>query len=179
MRFFDRLILLAKADAHGVLEQLEERSLLAKQCLREAELELERKRAQAETLQEELGRLEAEATRLEAEAARLDADVELALAGDEPDLARFGLRQWLPVKRALAANRERRGACEAERARLLAVLAEQEAQLEGLREQVRSKLDAERAGRLDPLDPPRTLLVAEEEVELELLRRRSRGGEPG
>ena len=40
MKFLDRMALLVKADAHGVMDQLEERSLLVKQHLREAELEL-------------------------------------------------------------------------------------------------------------------------------------------
>ncbi len=36
MRFFDRFINLAKADAHGVLDSLEDPGLVLKQCLREA-----------------------------------------------------------------------------------------------------------------------------------------------
>ena len=45
LRLLDRIGTLLKADAHGVVESLEERSLLLKQYLREAELELNRKRA--------------------------------------------------------------------------------------------------------------------------------------
>ena len=45
MRFLDRMTTLVKADAHGVIDHLEEKSLLLKQHLREAELELDRKRA--------------------------------------------------------------------------------------------------------------------------------------
>ena len=80
MRFVDRLTLLVKADAHGVLEQLEERTLLAKQHLREAELELARKRARAEALEEEGRRLTEEAQHLEAEIAALDEDVDAVVA---------------------------------------------------------------------------------------------------
>ena len=39
MKFFDRLTTLIKADAHGVVDALEERSLLLRQHVREAELE--------------------------------------------------------------------------------------------------------------------------------------------
>ena len=45
IRLFDRIRMLLKADAHGVVESLEERSLLVKQYVREAEIELDRKRA--------------------------------------------------------------------------------------------------------------------------------------
>ena len=38
MTFFQRFITLARADAHGMLDSLEDRSLILKQCLREAEL---------------------------------------------------------------------------------------------------------------------------------------------
>ena len=44
MNLFDRISILMKADAHGVMESLEDRSRLLKQCLRDAEAELERKR---------------------------------------------------------------------------------------------------------------------------------------
>ena len=47
MKILDRMGLLMRADAHGVMDQLEERSLLLKQHLREAELELDHKRARA------------------------------------------------------------------------------------------------------------------------------------
>ena len=43
LRLFDRIGLLLKADAHGVVESLEERSLLLKQYVREAEIELNQK----------------------------------------------------------------------------------------------------------------------------------------
>ena len=48
--FVQRLNRLVRADAHGLLESLEDRSLLLKQHLREAELELQRKRARLSTL---------------------------------------------------------------------------------------------------------------------------------
>ena len=41
MKFLDRALRMVRADAHGIMDQLEERSLLLKQHLREAELEQE------------------------------------------------------------------------------------------------------------------------------------------
>ena len=171
MRFIDRLFLLAKADAHGVLEQLEERSLLAKQCLREAELELDRKRAQRDALRERSRRLASEAERLEARCSTLDADVELALGGGKEELARFSVRKLLPLQRAAGEARARIETLEGEGRRLEATLAEQEAQLDEMRQRVRSLLAAEQTGRAEACEAPPS--VADEDVELELLRRRA------
>jgi phage shock protein A len=178
MRWFDRLTMLVKADAHGVLEQLEERSLLAKQHLREAELELTRKRARGEALEEELRRIADEAERLERELASLDEDVELALAGGKDELARYALRRLLPKRRSLAALRQRSAEIGEEHARLVARLATQERELEELERRVRARLaaDAEPGpGAVVPETP-----AADEEVEIELLRRATaRAGESG
>ena len=54
MHLFDRWTRMLRADAHGVLDRLEERSLLLKQHLREAEVEVACKRARIETLDAEL-----------------------------------------------------------------------------------------------------------------------------
>ena len=172
MRFLDRLTLLVKADAHGVLEQLEERTLLAKQHLREAELELDRKRAHGEACAEESRRLAEEVEHLERSIAALDSDVELALAGGKEELARFSVRQLLPLRRACESARRRIAELDAERMRLAETLVVQERQLEELRAQVRTRIAAARSAGGDALARPAP--AADEEVELELLRRRAR-----
>ncbi len=176
MNFLDRLGLLVRADAHGVLEQLEERSLLAKQHLREAELEIDRKRAQVDALEDESRRLTDEAQRIETEADALDADVELALAGGKEELARFSVRKLLPLRRSAESARRRIADLEEQRTRLAATLAEQEQQLEALRSQVRARLAAARAEGGDGFGRPTP--AADEEIELELLRRRAAHVEP-
>ena len=170
MRWIDRLATLMKADAHGVLEQLEERSLLAKQHLREAELELTRKRARCEALEDEVRRVAEEASRLETEITSLDEDVELALSGDKEELARFSVRKLLPKRRALEQLRQRGSELTEEHQRLQGRLETQEAQLEELKRKVRTRLAAERASDLE--GSVAELPAADEEVELELLRRR-------
>ena len=172
MKFFDRFTTLVKADAHGVLEQLEERTLLAKQHLRDAELELARKRARLEALADEARRAEEELARLGAESSALDADVELALGGGKEELARYALRKLLPKRRASDALRRRRAEIDDERQRIAAKLAEQEAQLEELKRRVRARIAEAQA----EAGAPRALAVevpaADEEIEIELLRRR-------
>jgi phage shock protein A len=175
MNLFDRLALLVKADAHGVLEQLEERTLLAKQHLREAELELDRKRAQVDAFEDESRRLADEIVRLDGEIASLDEDVELALDGSKEDLARFSVRKLLPKRRSALAARRRIADLDEQRARLAETLGAQQQQLEELRSQVRSRIAAARAEEGDVLARP--VPAADEEVELELLRRRAARGD--
>jgi phage shock protein A len=171
MKLIDRITTLMKADAHGVLEQLEERSLLAKQHLREAELELTRKRARCEALEDEARRVAEEADRLAMEIESLDEDVELALRGEKEELARFSVRKLLPKRRALEQLRQRGAEIGEERQRLQGRLDAQDAELEQLKRQVRARLAADR----DPETGGSVaeLPAADEEVELELLRRRT------
>lgn len=171
LKLFDRIATLVRADAHGVVESLEDRALLLKQYVREAEIDLCRKRAELEALNDEEKRLRETQARREEEARALDEDVNLALAADKDDLARFAIRRLLPrrseVKAAAARLHEL-----AERSRMLAErLAEQEGQFETLRARVRAELARE--PELGPScgwqgEP----VVADEEVELELMRRR-------
>jgi phage shock protein A len=159
--------MLVKADAHGVLEQLEERSLLVKQHLREAEIELDRKRARSEALEEEERNLGDEGSRIRDEIAALDEDVELALSGGKEELARYAVRRLLPKRRALDELARRRSEIADARERLETTLREQEAQFEELKRSARIKLAQQGE---TPCPEPQ---AADEEVELELLRRRA------
>ena len=178
LKLFDRITTLLKADAHGMVDSLEDHSLLLKQCVREAEIELDRKRAELEALQDEEKRLRETQARRQEEARALDEDVELALAGGKDDLARFAIRRLLPRRREAKAAGARLEELAVRSRALAERLAEQESQFESLRVRVRAELAREpEVGLLcgwqgEPL-------VADEEVELELLRRRrtASGGE--
>jgi phage shock protein A len=175
LKLFDRLTTLFKADAHGVIESLEERSLLLKQYLREAEIELNRKRARLEAVHEEEKRLREALLRHEDEIRALDEDIGLALSGGKDELARFAIRRLIPRRndvKALRAQIEQRAA---EAQGLAERLAAQEAQFESLRSRVRSELVHASDSGLPTW--PGEAGVAEEEVEIELLRRRQAEGE--
>ena len=177
MKLFDRMTTLIKADAHGVVDALEERSLLLRQHVREAELELLQKRARVEALTEEEARLRDERTRCAGRVAALEEDIALALEGAKEDLARFAIRRMIPERRELHALETQIAEVSETRAKLAERLEEQESQYESLRQRARVHLaEASRDGDdLQGLVPP---AVADEEVELELLRRRqqSAGG---
>jgi phage shock protein A len=175
-RLFDRLARLVRADAHGVVAALEDKSLLLEQHLREAELALAAKRARDAALAEQqlrLGRaLEAEATQARA----LDEDATLALEGGKDELARFALRRLLASRKRAAALEAEGARATEERTRLGGRLAEQERALEALRERVRGYRARAAAQQVAPTQPAFAVAVADEEIELELLRRRGKTG---
>ena len=176
MKLFDRMTTLIKADAHGVVDALEERSLLLRQHLREAELELLQKRARVEALTEEEARLRDELARCGKRIAALDEDIALALDGEKEDLARFAIRRVIPERKEWSALEAQIGEVEETRAKVAERLEEQECQFEALRQRARVHLaEATRGeGDLPALMEPG---VADEEVELELLRRRQQRAE--
>ncbi len=171
MRVFERIGRMLRADAHGVMDQLEERSLLLKQHLREAEIEVARKRGSLDALDDERRLMADQGRRLEAEVSRLDEDVEIARSGDDPSLARFAIRRWLPQSNALRELFERARQLDQQRARLADKLESQEVDLAALRLRVRSALARPSP---EPVTQRPEYVVTDEEVDLELARRRER-----
>jgi phage shock protein A len=177
-KLFDRIAMLVKADAHGVVESLEERSLLLKQCVREAEIELNRKRARLEVVRDEVKRLRENLAAADCEIRSRDEDVTLALGGGKEELARFAARRLLERQRAAQTLRTQFAERDEEGRTLAERVAVQQAQFESLRVRVRAEL-ARRTDAAEPGDVMCAPLVADEEVELELLRRQSQAGEGG
>jgi phage shock protein A len=175
MRLLDRIATLVKADAHGVVESLEERSLLLKQYVREAEIELNQKTARLEAMREDEKRLRETLARVDDELRGLDEDVSLALGGGKDDLARFAIRRLIPRRNEAAALRTQIAQRASEAQALAERLAAQQSQFDSLRVRVRAELARESAS--DPAAPwACDAAVADEEVELELMRRRSAAG---
>jgi phage shock protein A len=170
-KLFDRIGRLLKADAHGVIEALEERSLLLKQCVREAEIALNRTQARLEALRDEVKRLQDTLGRAADDTRSLDDDLTLALGSGKDQLARFAARRLVAHRRTVETLQTRLAECREEEQRLAPRVEAQHAQFETLRARVRTELahrdDSREHGASDYPAP-----VADEDVELELLRRR-------
>jgi phage shock protein A len=169
MRFIERVSQLVRSDAHGIIDQLEERSLLLKQHLRDAEVEVHRKRSESAALEEEQRRLREESDRLEGKERALDEDVELALSGGKEELARFAIARLLPIREARREIAARIAEVASARDRLSEQLDVQEGELDALRARVQSRLAELQHERSAAPAPEKR--VADEEIELELLRR--------
>ncbi len=186
MTLLRRFLTLAKADAHGVLDSLEDSSLVLKQCLREAELELAQKRQRLEELGRWREQLEQARAELASRAQELDADIQLALGQDQEDLARFSIRRLRGARRREATLAEQLAGVREERERLARELESQEGEFAELEERVQTHLTEQRAREQfaavapedgDPRRAGSEFPVHELEVEIELLRRCSERSE--
>ena len=180
MTLLRRFLTLAKADAHGVLDSLEDSSLVLKQCLREAELELAQKRQRLEELGRWREQLEQARAELASRAQELDSDIQLALGQDQEDLARFSIRRLLGARRRETTLAEQLAGVREERERLARELESQEGEFAELEERVQTHLTEQRAREQFAAAAPEEgdsaragneLPVHELEVEIELLRR--------
>lgn len=173
MAWMDRFRTLLAADAHGVIDALEDRALLLRQHLREARQAVATDQARLEALDAEARDLEQRRERLDGELAALERDVDLALGEERDDLARFAVRKLLPRRAGRQQIVRRRAVLEEERDTLAGRLAERQTALEELERRVKARL-AQLEGGSDAFDTSE-LVVTDDDVELELLRRR-RGG---
>ncbi len=176
MNVLQRLFRLARADTHGVLDALEDRVLVIRQCLREAELELERKRERRSELASRVALNERERERLLAREAELDRDVALALERGASELARFSVRRLLGTRRQRELVELKLREMRTDHAELDDKLAGQERELAELRQHAEAEIAREEARRSaccasDASSAASGAGVCDEEVELELLRR--------
>lgn len=167
MSLFDRMKTSVKADAHGVIDALEDRRLLLRQCVRDAEAELGKKRAHLQALELDLRSIERDGARAAQQLAELEADAELALSAGEDALARHTLKRLLALR-----GRKRRGDERGQE------LARQKRELEQklneqseLYEELKARIEAELAATGGGLDAGCDV-ITDEQVELELLRRK-------
>ncbi len=186
MTFFQRFITQTKADAHGLLDSLEDRSLMLKQCLRDAELELAQKRVRREELANWTELLERQRQQLDARSAALDDDIRLAMERGEEILARFSIRRLLSARKQRELIEEQDREAREELDRLNQKLGTQERELEELRDRVEAQLARERTldrsrceTREEGAHASDLVTVRDEEVDLELLRRREQHGAGG
>ena len=177
MGLLTRMTTLFKADAHGVVDSIEDRSLLLKQHLREAETELVRKRARFEAVVAEEKQSREASKRLATEMKRLEGDVSLAIDGDKEELARFAIKKLLGLQRRSEQVESRGKQLREECAEVEKELERQEQELSELRVRVKAFLARAHAGEEDFrfIEP----VVENEEIEIELLRRRQERDERG
>lgn len=178
MRFFDRVTTLIKADAHGVVESIEDQSLLLKQHVREAEIELARKRARNEALLVENNRIEQSISRHCEQIQTIDEDVGLALESGKDELARFAIKKLLPLKLEQKRLEERLKEVNDEHEKLAKQLQIQEQEFETLKARARAYI-AQIASAENTDDVLVAPIVADEDVEMELLRRKQQSNKGG
>ena len=183
MGIMTRFARLWKADVHGFMDQIEDKGLVLKQHLREMEDELARKDARANRMFGMKQSRERELARAVRETNRIEEDLAAALESDRDDIARFLIRKLKTVeaqKQELEnfveiLDGDLEGLCECVRTqrgqydqlRLQAAAYLHRAEQEAFR-QTLSDCAATGAGACTD--------VSDEDVELELLRRKKSPG---
>ena len=166
MKWLDRIALTLKAEGHGAIDAVEDKSLLLRQCVREAELELSRKRANLNAFEAEGKALDIESARLAARNRDLEEDIELALENDKQDLARHAIKQVLPIRARQKEIALRQQQLRDERQELDKIVEAQAAEFDVMKARALAQLSRQEGDA-----PPLTIATSEEDIELELLRR--------
>jgi phage shock protein A len=185
MAIMTRLLRLWKADMHGIMDQLEDKALLLKQCLREMESSLRQKQAHLEQLQKNAEQLGSDQANRVQEQERLETDIALAVRKEKDEIARMLIRKRMLLETTYAGlERQRRHLGEAAQ-RLAQTIAEQQGQFEQLKIKAAAFCRQAEHQVVEDLaslwtEPVGPAPATEEEVELELLRRKealSQGGD--
>ena len=168
MGVMTRIFRLFKADLHGVMDQVEDKTLLLKQCVREMEGSLQEKRQRLDGLNRISRQMDAEREARERERQKVSADLDLAVRKEKDDIARVLIRKRLVLEADDDRLARRRQQLDAEHARLGEVIRHQEEQLERLK--VKCAAYWQETESCTGGDPAGHIYPSEEEVELELLR---------
>ena len=166
MGLFNRFYTLLKADAHGIVDALEDRQLILNQCLRDAEAELNRKRDRISSLKADLKRVEKTSATAIEQRERADRDIALAQEHGEEEIARFTARRYLASNKTLHSLSERQERIQRELVELEKTIGEEQRTFEQCKEEAaefmqRSEHDPVRADEL----------ISEHDVSLKLMRR--------
>ena len=186
MSIFARILRLCKADLHGVMDQLEDKGLLLKQCLREMEESLKHKEVRLDQISRSCEQIQRALAQRNEEALALERDLDLAVSKEKDDIARMLVRK----RRVLQGG-------SGQLQRQLETLTEEKSQVSGTLEKQRLQYDQLKAKaaafccqaeqyRYDDAmaacdDASAWRTPSEQEIELELLQRKEaarQGGTP-
>lgn len=186
MGILSRMLRLCKADVHGVMDQLEDKGLLLKQALREMEESLKVKENRLAQINGRCRQIERELAVRREEAQKLEKDLDLAVAREKDDIARMLIRKRRGLQnscdqltRQMAGLTEERGALSDTLDRQRLQYDQMKIKADVFHQQAESRRYEEVTGSAASADDWHS--PSEEEVELELLRRKevlAQGGAP-
>ena len=178
MGLLSRFTRLCKADIHGVMDQLEDKQLVLRQCLREMEEVLERKRGRLDALKDSLERYHQEKTQLKSDREKIEEDLHAAIHNEKDDIARLVIKKLKILEGHIKAMELNAAAVEKEVTVLAQNIEIQKHQYSELK--LRSKTYANQKMHAY-VEKPASFLwpnsgwttISEEEIELELMRRKA------
>ena len=185
MSIFARILRLCKADLHGVMDQLEDKGLLLKQCLREMEESLKRKEVRLDQIARAGEQIRRTLARHNEESLKLEQDLELAVGKEKDEIARMLIRRRRTLQSACRQLQRQLEALTEEQGQVAGTLDKQRLQYEQLKAKAavfcRHVEESRFEDPLETMDGAYAWLTpSEEEIELELLQRKEaaqKGGE--
>lgn len=179
MALINRISRLFRADFHAVLDQIEEPEALLKQAIRDMEDDLANAAQRINLCANDDKALSVRRRELENASAEIDAQLDLCFESDKDDLAKSLIRKKLEAERLLKRLDTKHVANEVYLEEQRAMLDENNATLEGLRQ--KAELFAQRApvhtdgdSQFDDITwMAREMQVGDDEVEIAYLREKS------
>lgn len=177
MGIMTRFTRLCKADIHGVMDQIEDKGLMLKQCLREMAESLARKQAELDTVKATFDQTRHDREQFCKEQEKLEGDLSAAIEKEKDDIARLLIKKLKTLDLHLDAINQHGKTLERRIASLNEQINTQKHQHAEL--QLRSQTYFQRSehkkwedtvDRIIPLSTCNTL--SDEEVELELIKRK-------
>ena len=186
MGVLSRMLRLCKADLHGVMDQLEDKSLLLKQYLREMETSLKQKETRLEQLDQTCGQIRRDLEQRDRESQNLEKDLDLAVRKQKDEIARMLIRKRRTIQGGCAQLQRQLELMTEEKGRIAETLEQQRLEYDRLKVKTAAFC---RQAEQQAFETPTAAVDAafawqapsEEEIELELLQRKEavqQGGAP-
>ncbi|RJP94842.1 MAG: hypothetical protein C4518_02440 [Desulfobacteraceae bacterium] len=185
MGIMTRFTRLFKADIHGVMDQIENKELIVKQCLREMEESLTQKQGRLNQLKASLDQVREEIRQLGRENAKTEQDLETAIAKEKDDIARLLIKKCIKTGQYMEASGRQAEALEKQIGMLSENIEAQKHQYAEM--QLRSESWLQRTEHRKWEESTAGIInqtawnyISDEEVELELIKRKDarKGGDP-
>jgi phage shock protein A len=186
MSVFSRMFRLCKADLHGVMDQLEDKDLLLKQCLREMRESLNHKEARLDQITRSCEQIQRALSLRNEEALGLERDLDLAVRKEKDDIARMLIRKRRTLQGGCGQLQRQLEALMEDKSQVAGTLEKQHLQYNQLKAKAAAFChQAEQRRYEDPMEtlegPYARQTPSEAEIELELLQRKEaarQGGAP-
>ncbi len=174
MSIMTRFIRLWKADIHGVMDELEDKPLILRQYLREMEESLEESEARIKKLAREKKSLKSEHEKLKEELKKTNADIDSAIKKGKDDIAKFLIKKEIPISRHIKDIERHIKNLDVDLENARQTYESRKMDYERLKLRAREYLrkEGEPSGIFEDISGEPYQDVCDEEIELELLKRK-------
>jgi len=177
MGIMTRFTRLCKADIHGVMDQIENKELILKQCLREMEESIGKKQGKLKQLEAAFDQVRNETQQLKREVDKIEQDLKTAIEKEKDDIARLLIKKRMKTNQHMDASGRHAETIEKQIKMLNENIEAQKHQYAEM--QLRSESWLQKAEHLKWEESTSRIIpetawhsISDEEVELELIKRK-------